>query len=219
MNTSWHHIWKAIHVIGKTFDSSNEFARESFVCFFDCLQDLLPDISARNTLSSFMQQNPVERSISTNKDAFEWTFSLHSFVNYTKQKQGQLSDNITKEQAYTKYSNITKSDWSHPTWFLMHYIAANLPLNVSYQQRTSFKAFIVSLRYLLPCPECRHHMSEYITSTEIDPYLSHGKDVFQWTWTFHNAVNARLGTPTISFQEAIKMYQNTTNNMYTLIDF
>lgn len=218
MNSSWNNnIWKAIHVLGKTFDPSGDTAKESFVCFFECLVDLLPDRSSCNTLSSFMTQYPLERFVSSGDKAFEWTYRLHSFVNLTKKRQGQLSTDITFEQAYKKYSDITKPDWSIPIWFLMHYISANLPEKLSHQQSISFKAMIVCLRYLLPCEECRGHMSQYISKTEIDPYLGTKNTLFYWTWEFHNNVNTRTSKPILSFDEAYKMYRKH-ESLYTLIE-
>lgn len=220
MNNYWNTIWKCIHVIGKTFDPDNENAKESFVCLFECLVDLLPDDMARKNLSSFMQQYPVERYIQSNIKTFEWTYRLHSYINLIKRRQGQLSNDITIQQAHTKYSMITKPDWARPIWFLIHFIAANLPLNLTQQQKISFKALIVCLRYLLPCEECRGHMSQYINSTEIDPYLDTRNSVFTWTFNFHNAVNKRLNKPLLDIKQAFVMYQvPTTNSVYTLIDY
>ena len=218
MNRSWSNIWKTIHVLGKTFDPEHDNAKESFVCFFECLVDLLPDVSARNTLSSFMQQYPVERYITSGNKAFEWTYRLHSYVNLVKKRQGQLSNDITFEQAYKNYSMITKPDWANPIWFLIHYIAANLPEKLSQQQAVSYKALIVCLRYLLPCIECRSHMNNYISNNEIDPYLGTRDTLFYWTFTFHNAVNKRLIKPLMKIEDAISLYRKT-DNIYTLIDY
>lgn len=217
MSSSWNNIWKAIHVIGKTFDPTNDSAKESFVCFFECLADLLPDIFVCKTLSGFMSQYPPERFIVSGDKAFEWTYRLHSYVNLTKKRQGQLSDDITFEQAYKNYSNISKPDWAIPIWFLIHYIAANLPERLSQQQAISFKAMIVCLRYLLPCEECRKHMTEYISKTEIDPYLGTKNTVFYWTWEFHNSVNVRTNKKPLPFDEAYSLYRKK-ESLYTYID-
>lgn len=201
MNNSWNKIWNAIHIIGKTFNPDNELARESFVGFFVCLADLLPNIPARESLSSFIWQQPVERFISSSDTAFEWTYRLHSYINTIKRRQGQLSSDITIEQAYKKYSNINKTDWSRAIWFLMHYISANLPSRLSADQAEAFTAFIVCLRYLLPCQECRNHMNDYITDTQLGPCLRTNKDVFEWTWKFHNSVNTRIGKTQWTWEE------------------
>lgn len=218
MSNAWKHIWNAIHVIGKTFDPSKDSIKESFVCFFECLVDLLPDNQSRSTLAGFMQQYPPERFISSGDKTFEWTYRLHAYVNLLKKRQGQLASDITYEQAYKNYSNITKSDWANPIWFLIHYIAANLPDRLTQQQAISFKAFIVCLRYLLPCGECNFHMGGYISNVEIDSYLDSKNGVFYWTWEFHNAVNKRLNKPLMKIEDAYSMYRKSSS-LYTLIDY
>ncbi len=217
-NNFWNHIWKAIHILGKTFDPNTDSAKESFVCFFECLVDLLPDIFACKTLLSFIKQYPVERFVTSSDKTFEWTYRLHSYVNLIKKRHGQLSTDISFEKAYKNYSNITKPDWSRPIWFLIHYIAANLPERLSQTQAVSFKAFIVCLRYLLPCEECRYHMGEYINKTEIDPYLITRNTVFYWTWEFHNDVNKRINLPLIKMEDAFNIYRKK-DDLYTLIDY
>ena len=204
MSSAWNYIWKTIHIIGKTFNPQDENAKESFVWFFRCLVDLIPDTQASKTLSSSM--------------AFEWTYKLHSYVNLIKKRQGQLSDDITLEQAHKKYSMITKPDWANPMWFLIHYFAANFPEKISQQQAVSYKTFIACMRYLLPCTECRGHMNNYITNNDIDPYLGTRNDLFFWGFTFHNAVNARLKKQIIGLDVAFAMYIRT-DSVYTLIDY
>ncbi len=51
--TSNKQLWKAIHIIGKTFVPNDNDAATAFVCFFDCLSDLLPDENYRKTLKNF----------------------------------------------------------------------------------------------------------------------------------------------------------------------
>jgi hypothetical protein len=218
MNNSWNRIWKSIHIIGKTFDPNADSSKQSFVCFFACLADLLPDSTACQTLSSFIKQYPIEKNINSNEKAFEWTYKLHSYVNLVKRKNGQLSSDISFDTLNKNYSHLTKSDWADPIWFLIHYIAANLPNKLSHQQMISFKAFIVCLRYLLPCSDCRIHMAEYISNTEIDPYLKTKDSVFYWTWNFHNSVNKRINRPMIKIEDAYVKYRKS-NNIYTMIEY
>jgi hypothetical protein len=51
---------------------------------------------------------------------------------------------------------------------------------------------------LLPCGDCRKHWRELLA---IYPPV-HGLDHFEWGWTMHNAINARLGKSEVSVEEA-----------------
>ena len=212
-----HQLWNAIHIVGKTFSPKNQDTKAAFVCFFECLSDLIPDENFKKTLKSFIQQTPPDNYISSSERAFQWTYELHSYVNLVKKKRGQLATDISLNQAASIYSSITKTDWGNAFWFILHYLSANLPerLNLNYQ--TTFVALIMCIRFLIPCEECMNHMTNYIAKINIYPYMVSNKTAFQYTWEFHNAVSARLNKDILPFQEALNMY--TINNTYSMIDY
>lgn len=217
MDTTNHQLWKAIHIIGKTFTSKDNDTRSAFICFFDCLGDLLPDENYRKTLKSFISQTPPEKYISSSDKTFQWTYELHSYANLVKKRRGQLANDISIEKALSMYENITKTDWGNSFWFIIHHIAANLPEKLSEHNQTAFVALIMCIRFLIPCDECRYHMTEYITKTNIYPFIGSGKNAFQYTWAFHNAVSERIKKNTMQFQEAYSLYVN--NNVYSMIEY
>jgi hypothetical protein len=212
-------MWDCIHILAKTFTPDGENTKDSFVCFFECLVDLIPDSFLANSMADFMKQKPLGNiNLISSDDAFMWTYRMHLYVNLVQRRKEieiQLqkkylikidSHDLTLDEANKKYSNISKQDWSHPTWFLIHFIAANIPQKISQDDAVSFKAFIVCLRYLLPCPECRKHMNEYIETTDIDPYLKRRNDIFLWTVNFHNDVNKRLMKEVVSAEDVFDLY-------------
>jgi len=210
-------LWRAIHIVGKTFSPKDDDTKFAFVCFFDCLGDLLPDENYKQTLRSFISQTHPENYTSSSEKAFQWTYELHSYVNLVKKRQGQLANDISLDQAVNNYSNITKTDWGNAFWFIMHYISANLPERLTEKYNTAFIALIMCIRFLIPCEECKYHMTEYIMKTDIHPFMSTNKTVFQYTWAFHNAVSTRVKKNTMPFQEALNMYVNN-NRVYSMID-
>lgn len=85
------------------------------------------------------------------------------------------------------------------TWDHIHSIAlrANTP--------DKFHKFCVWMRQLSeisPCGVCRDHMKEYISQNPPES----AKNAFYWTWQFHNAVNSKLGKPTLSYEDALNLY-------------
>lgn len=206
-------IWTAIHTYGKTYNATKDNKCEYLSCFLKCLSKLLPDEVMREIMNNFIKQNPPNRC---NNELFEWTFKLHSYYNLVLKKRGQYPEDISFKKLSEEYSFITKTDWGRPTWFLMHYIAANLPEKLTEDDATTFKAFVVCLSFILPCDECKKHMNMYISNAEIDPYLKRGKDVFKWTWIFHNNVNKRLNKPQLELEKAYNLYR--TVDIFTLIE-
>ena len=217
----WHNIWEVVHIIGKTYMPTPEI-QDAFICFFDCLCDLLPDVSARNNLRSFMQQTPVDQYLDCNNKAFEWTWKLHNYINMIKKRQGYKISPISLETAYDNYQLIDKRRWGNAFWFLIHFIFANIPTNSSNsldaQTKISCKAFIVCIRYLLPCRvECGNHMKAYLSKVNIDYYLNSPQNLFRWSWEFHNAVNTRLKHQTYDFEPAL-MYYTIPKSSFQVID-
>jgi hypothetical protein len=199
----WHKIWDVIHILAKTYLPTPE-NKEAFVCLFQCLAVLLPCPSARNNLRFFMTQCDIHKYISCNNKTFEYTHKLHNYINLIKKRQGQNTRTATLDEALEIYNFIDKTRWANATWFLLHFLAANIPANAN---RNIYKAMIVCIRFLLPCSECRSHMKEYLALSVIDPYVNPKDRVFLWTWKFHNEVNLRLKKPQVSYDEAYRYYK------------
>ena len=212
-----HQLWRAIHIVGKTFSPKNTDTKAAFVCFFECLSDLLPDDNYKRTMKSFINQSHPERYISTSEKAFRWTYELHSFVNLVKKKRGQLANDISIEQASELYSNITKTDWGNAFWFIMHYISANLPDRLNEHYKTAFIALIMSIRFLIPCEECSYHMNLYINKIDIRPFMDTSINAFRYTWAFHNEVSIRINKKPMIFEDALALYVD--NKVYSIIDY
>ena len=71
---------------------------------------------------------------------------------------------------------------------------------------------------LLPCPQCRSHMSEYLQQNENNIEFAvnqGGLAVFKWTFDFHNDVNRRLNTKIFPLQKMYEKYK--IKNGYTMI--
>ena len=86
------------------------------------------------------------------------------------------------------------SSWGPYAWKTLHSIAAH---SDAQNEISSFKLYAHSLADSLPCNTCRQHMKEYLKSHPIPD-----KNCFEWTVTFHNNVNKRLGKPELNIEEA-----------------
>ena len=97
---------------------------------------------------------------------------------------------------------MPKNEWGPRVWFVIHTMAASYdPSNAKY-----FKAYMVCLTRLLPCPECKQHLESNLASLNIDNYLGSRESLFKWTYLLHEAVNNQLGKPTPSYDEVFKQY-------------
>ena len=99
-----------------------------------------------------------------------------------------------------------KSVWGPLYWKHLHLRA------IAWRDTKDVRAIVAEHNYLrtffstLPCPECCVHAVLYYERNM--PNLALGESYQLWMFTFHNAVNQRLGKPTISYQEYQALYQS-----------
>ena len=103
--------------------------------------------------------------------------------------------------------NIPPTVWGPFFWHTMHIVALGYPKEPSYAHKKAAKEFFESLQFLIPCPICREHYSQFLQEQAITPSLDRREDLFRWTVDIHNKVNATLKKPRVSEQEAIQYYK------------
>jgi hypothetical protein len=110
---------------------------------------------------------------------------------------------------YIRVNKMTSLDpniWGPHFWTTLHYIASAYDDNPNPSVKMAMKTFIRSIPTLLPCKECPDHAFDYIKKANLDSAVSNRSQLFAFFVHFHNAVNIRLGKPTLSLQNAINMY-------------
>lgn len=110
---------------------------------------------------------------------------------------------------------MTSSKFSDPQvfgpgiWFVIHTMAkwAN-----NEAKKLEFQDFMKKICLELRCDKCSRHCSEYVDKHPLAPFWnlkeSNGEEIglFKWSVQFHNAVNDRIGKPTMDFKTAYDMY-------------
>ena len=93
-------------------------------------------------------------------------------------------------------------------WFKIHSDA------IAATTQSLKESFIININALcdsFKCKHCQPHFRKYINEHPIEKYFNIKNGIFQWTWEFHNAVNARLGKYQCKLEEAYRYY--TDNNI------
>lgn len=101
---------------------------------------------------------------------------------------------------------LPPSVWGPFFWHTMHISALGYPQKPSYGQKKAAKEFFEALVFLIPCPICREHYSQFLQQTPIAPSLDRREDLFKWTVDLHNSVNKQLGKPRFTEGESIAFY-------------
>lgn len=84
---------------------------------------------------------------------------------------------------------MNKDFWGPPVWCTIHSSASNYKP----ENRLSFKQFIYSFPYLLPCDLCGGHLFENLKTLPLDDViLSNNNNLFLWTFFLHDLVNKQI---------------------------
>lgn len=86
-------------------------------------------------------------------------------------------------------------------WKQIHINAIKYTKSKNHQQ---YCTWIRELSNMMTCHICKNHMNEYFKLNP--PELS--KDLFSWSWDFHNSVNLRLNKPILDYYTAVLLYSN-----------
>lgn len=100
------------------------------------------------------------------------------------------------------------SRWGPAYWTAFHISAFDLDATKEGDRLASLRALLVHFPSILPCSVCSQHLREVYASHPVprpDPSGS-GSIVARWSVRVHNAVNARLNRPILSFEEAVALY-------------
>ena len=71
-----------------------------------------------------------------------------------------------------------------------------------HRKRDVDQAWLDGFTNRIPCGSCAQHWRELLA--ELPPVF--GEGFFEWSWRVHNAVNAKLGKPGLTLDEARAMY-------------
>ncbi len=99
--------------------------------------------------------------------------------------------------------------WGPKLWFVIHTVALNFPENPSYQDKRNHEDFYNNLALIIPCEKCRIHYRERLNKYPIINHLEGPDKLFRYTIILHNDVNEMLNKPTMTYEEVVKLYQNS----------
>lgn len=127
-----------------------------------------------------------------------------------------LTSEIGATGLLSDYKDHTDPKYIGPgTWNVIHRRAFKAR---NHTQGIEFIEFMKDVCHGFPCLVCKGHCTEYIINHPIEDYLDTMVDfngdriqlgLFVWTWKFHNAVNARIKKPSMSWYTAYNLYSDT----------
>ena len=102
------------------------------------------------------------------------------------------------------------AEWGRAGWKFLHVCSFAYPTRPTPEHRAAAFSLVSSLRYMLPCGECRLHTGRYLDSRRTgihsldSPHLRSRESFARWLFDFHNSVNARLGYPVLVDYDSVR---------------
>jgi hypothetical protein len=115
---------------------------------------------------------------------------------------------------------IEKIKWGPGTWNFIHFVAITYPKEPTDNDMDKYLMFFTSLQHVLPCPKCSDNYKRHLDDFPIQKALTNNQELFKWTVDIHNEVNKELNKREYSYEEALNIYLNPTqekHDTYTLI--
>lgn len=106
---------------------------------------------------------------------------------------------------------MKQSTWGPTYWSFLHILSISFPDHPTAEQKTHFRQCLQHLSQIMPCEQCRTHMTTYLETVEWDTVLTSKETCMQFVWEFHNSVNQRLGKPFFPWDQFIDTYETRLN--------
>jgi hypothetical protein len=87
-------------------------------------------------------------------------------------------------------------------WYTIHTLAINAKTD---EDKQFFVQYIAKLTAEFPCNTCKQHLQSFVAGHPLQKFFD---NLFLWSHSLHNDVNARLKKPILKFDDAMKIYKS-----------
>lgn len=117
----------------------------------------------------------------------------------TQTRKNRNSHNKTKKRTFSKKDfssgdGFQTSIWGPLIWTALHTISFNYPVKPTPEDKTHYKDFIYSLRYVLPCKYCRINLTKNLKQKPLlNCHMASRETFSRYIYELHELVNKMLG--------------------------
>ena len=104
---------------------------------------------------------------------------------------------------------LDPSIWGPHFWFYLHTVALTYPKCPNATTKKKYYDFIHNLPMFLPIEDMGNSFSLILDKYPVTPYLDSRQSFVRWMHFVHNKINAKLGKPEITLDEALTTYYDT----------
>ena len=138
------------------------------------------------------------------------TSKAKSKTNIRKVKNRTRKEKVFSEFDYNSNDGMLTSVWGPSMWHYLHTMSFNYPLHPTCKDKTHYRNFILSLKYVLPCGKCRKNLCKNLEKLPLNKSALKSRETFsRYVYNLHEAINEmkkikKLVTKTLHNKEAEK---------------
>ncbi len=103
---------------------------------------------------------------------------------------------------------MNQNIWGPHLWFSLHTISFTYPLKPKDNDKNNYKLFFTELQNVIPCSVCKKNYIRHLKEFPVNEHLNSRKDIVYWVIDLHNMVNSETGKRVLSYEEALKRYED-----------
>jgi hypothetical protein len=187
-------VFGMLHAMAKMYKPGETDCKDidPWVCLLKSVYYLLPEGRVKRMWLKYYDINP-----DPSMDPVGWSYGLHKKITQEIHERKFMSREEFDYMFSPGVMNI--QTWSHPTWFMIHYLALRVH---THADALVYKAFISCLQFMLPCPRCRNHLRVNLRSLPIE----NAPNTYVWSCDLHNQVNRQLQKPEVECDQVRGLY-------------
>lgn len=102
--------------------------------------------------------------------------------------------------------------WGKAGWDFFHLVILAYPENPTESDKIRYYNYLYWFQFILPCNKCQFNLQHHLKLLPItNETLASRNNFIKWGIDLHNMVNASIGKPSLSYEEAIDAMKNINN--------
>jgi len=114
------------------------------------------------------------------------------------------------ESDYNSNDGMLTTIWGPSQWHFLHTMSFNYPVNPTYKDKVNYRAYVLSLRNVLPCGKCRANL--VVNFKKLPLKMSHmaSRETFsKYVYDLHELINKMLHKKSgLTYQQVRDTYEN-----------
>jgi hypothetical protein len=110
-----------------------------------------------------------------------------------KQNIKSRKNRVFSNKDYSSGDGMLTTVWGPSMWHFLHIMSFNYSVNPTFQDKISYRNFIISLQNVLPCKYCRKNLKTNLKQLPITMHTMENRDTFsRYIYNLHELVNKML---------------------------